>query len=102
MADSLARHFADWGAASRSLTGGGEGVTIKPLHFEDDIKPLFRERATAIRCASRFDLWSLEDVSTHASPSSSGSRPARCHATGRGPAEQIAAFRGWIDAGRPA
>jgi hypothetical protein len=36
-----------------------------PITFEQHIKPLFRERdRDAMRFS--FDLWSLEDVSTHA------------------------------------
>ena len=35
------------------------------MHFEQDIKPLFRERdRNAMQFA--FDLWSHDDVSTHA------------------------------------
>src|SRR5262245_49776766 len=42
VADSLARHFADWGATSRFATAA---ITTEeePMHFDDDIKPLFRE-----------------------------------------------------------
>ena len=44
VADSLARHFADWGATSRFETGAGAVTTEEePMHFDDDIKPLFRE-----------------------------------------------------------
>jgi hypothetical protein len=56
------------------LTDGGGATTIatdsasgpeEPLHFEENIKPLFRDRdRDSMRFA--FDLWSLDDVSTHA------------------------------------
>jgi hypothetical protein len=58
------------------LTDGGAAATIasdsaqlsgpdEPLHFEEHIKPLFRERdRDSMRFA--FDLWSVDDVSTHA------------------------------------
>ena len=37
----------------------------EPIGFEQHIKPLFRERdRDSMRSA--FDLWDLEDVSTHA------------------------------------
>jgi hypothetical protein len=35
------------------------------LHFEENIKPLFRERERDSMCFA-FDLWSLDDVSAHA------------------------------------
>ena len=48
VADSLARCFADWGAESRFVTSGGEASAIamedEPMHFDEDVKPLFRER----------------------------------------------------------
>jgi hypothetical protein len=64
-ADSLARHFADWGAVSRFATGGGVGPQIaieeEPMNFDEDVKPLFREGdRNAMRFA--FDLWSPADV----------------------------------------
>jgi hypothetical protein len=67
--NSLARHVADWGATSRFATDGGETGAIatedEPMHFGQDIKPLFRERdRNAMRFA--FNLWSHDDVSTHA------------------------------------
>src|SRR5262245_15813966 len=69
VADSLARHFADWGATSRFAADGGESAAIttenEAMHFDEDIKPLFREGdRKAMRFA--FDLWSHSDVSTHA------------------------------------
>jgi Ferritin-like len=101
VADSLARHFPDWGAASRFLTDGGGGATIEPLHFEEDIRPLFRERdRDSMRFA--FDLWSPDDVSTHADAILAQLEAGTMPCDGAWPAEQIAAFRGWIDAGKPA
>jgi hypothetical protein len=75
VADSLARHFADWGAVSRFAIGGETPRrttdsaqpldTDEPLRFEEHVKPLFRERdRDSMRFA--FDLWSPEDVSVHA------------------------------------
>ena len=109
VADSLARHFADWGAASRFLTDGGGAATIaidpahldEPLHFEEDIKPLFRERdRDSMRFA--FDLWSLDDVSTHADAILDRLEAGTMPCDGAWPAERVAVFRGWIDAGKPA
>ena len=112
VADSLARHFADWGAASRFLTDGGGAATIasdsaqlsgpdEPLHFEEHIKPLFRERdRDSMRFA--FDLWSLDDVSTHADAILDRLEAGTMPCDGAWPAERVAVFRRWIDAGKPA
>jgi hypothetical protein len=111
VADSLAQHFAEWGAASRFLTDGGGATTIatdsaqvsgpdEPLHFED-IKPLFRERdRDSMRFA--FDLWSLDDVSTHADAILERLEAGTMPCDGAWPAERVALFRRWIDAGKPA
>jgi hypothetical protein len=105
VADSLARHFADWGAASRFLTDGGGAATIaregEPMHFGQDVKPLFRDRdRDSMRFA--FDLWSLDDVSTHADAILDQLEAGTMPCDGAWPAERIAVFRGWIDAGKPA
>ena len=105
VADSLARHFADWGATSRFVTGGGEAAAIamedEPMHFEEDIKPLFRERdRDSMRFA--FDLWSLDDVSTHADAILDRLEAGTMPCDGAWPAERVAVFRRWIDAGKPA
>jgi hypothetical protein len=67
------------------------------MTFDDDIKPLFRTRdREAMRFA--FDLWSEEDVITHAEAIlrrlETGSMPC----DGAWPAEQIAYFRAWVEA----
>src|SRR5918999_376624 len=112
VADSLAQHFADWGAASRFLTDGGGATTIatdsaqasgpdEPLHFEENIKPLFRERdRDSMHFA--FDLWSLDDVSTHADAILERLEAGTMPCDGAWPAERVAVFRRWIDAGKPA
>jgi len=112
VADSLARHFADWGAASRFLTDAGGAATIasdsaqlskpdEPLHFEENIKPLFRDRdRDSMRFA--FDLWSLDDVSTHADAILDRLEAGTMPCDGAWPAERVAVFRQWVDAGKPA
>ena len=105
VADSLARHFADWGATSRFTTGGGEvaasAMEDEPMHFEQDIKPLFREGDRhAMRFA--FDLWSLDDVSTHADAILSRLEAGTMPCDGAWPAERVAVLQRWIDAGKPA
>jgi Ferritin-like len=105
VADSLARHFADWGATSRFVTGGDVTAAIameeEPMHFEQDVKPLFRERdRNSMRFA--FDLWSRDDVSTHADAILERLDAGTMPCDGAWPAERVAVFRRWIDAGKPA
>ncbi len=103
--DALAGHFADWRAVSRFATGGGKAGAIatekEPVHFEEDIKPLFRE---SDRDAMRFalDLWSHDDVSTHADAIVDRLEAGTMPCDGAWPAERVAVFRRWIDAGKPA
>jgi hypothetical protein len=94
------------------LTDGGGAATIasdsaqlsgpdEPLHFEEHIKPLFRERdRDSMRFA--FDLWSVDDVSTHADAILGQLEAGTMPCDGAWPAERVAVFRGWIDAGKPA
>ena len=105
VADSLARHFADWGAESRFATNGREAAAIamenEPMHFDGDVKPLFRERdRDSMRFA--FDLWSLDDVATHADAILDRLEAGTMPCDGAWPAERVAVFRRWIDAGKPA
>jgi ferritin-like protein len=103
--DSLARHFADWGATSRFAPAGDQAAPIamkdEPMAFEDDIKPLFRERdRDSMRFA--FDLWSADDVSTNADAILERLEAGTMPCDGAWPAERVAVFRRWIDAGKPA
>src|SRR5262249_49174936 len=67
----------------------------------EDVKPLFRERdREAMRFA--FDLWSAEDVSTHADSILGRLAAGTMPCDGAWPAEQVEVFRQWIDAGKPA
>ena len=105
VADSLARHFADWGAESRFVTTGGEAAAIamedEPMHFDEDVKPLFRERDRDSMRRS-FDLWSHDDVATHADAILDRLQAGTMPCDGAWPAERVAVFRSWIDAGKPA
>ena len=105
VADSIAGHFADWGATSRFVTGAHEAAAVtteeEPMHFEEDVKPLFREGdRKAMRFA--FDLWSLDDVSTHADTILDRLEAGTMPCDGAWPADRVAVFRRWIDAGKPA
>ena len=105
VADSLAAHFGDWGAASRFTTRHEVNPIMpgpdEPIGFEQQIKPLFRERdRDSMRF--RFDLWSLEDVSTHANAILHRLDAGTMPCDGAWPAERVAVFRRWIDVGKPA
>jgi len=68
--------------------------------FERDIKPLFRDSDRSAM-SKAFDLWSADDVASHgdaiAARLSDGSMPC----DGPWPAEQVATFKKWLDAGGP-
>ena len=71
------------------------------MHFDDDVKPLFRERdREAMRFA--FDLWSYDDVSAHAEAILGRLEAGTMPCDSAWPADRIATFRSWIDAGKPA
>jgi len=114
VADSLGRHFGDWGAVSRfaahepagKSTSAGDALTDRTeqmgdrTSYEQDIRPLFRDRD--IRSMSfAFDLSSYEDVRANAEAIygrlAAGSMPC----DGRWPAEDVERFRTWIDSGSP-
>ena len=115
VADSLAGHFADWGAASRftahkptntESTAAAETATERKEQMGDqvtyaqDIRQLFRDRD--IRDMSfAFDLSSYDDVRAHAEAIyeklAAGSMPC----DGPWPAKDVERFRAWIDNGSP-
>jgi CDGSH-type Zn-finger protein/truncated hemoglobin YjbI len=71
----------------------------EPLGFEQDIKPLFRERdRKSMKFA--FDLWFFEDVSTHAEGILQRLQDGSMPCDGAWPAERIAVFRRWIEEGK--
>jgi hypothetical protein len=62
---------------------------------------VFRERdRDSMRFA--FDLWSLDDVSTHAHAILDRLEAGTMPCDGAWPAERVAVFRRWNDAGKPA
>ena len=71
------------------------------MHFDEDIKPLFRERDRDAMRRS-FDLWALDDVATHADAILDRLEAGTMPCDGAWPAERVADFRRWIDAGKPA
>jgi hypothetical protein len=69
----------------------------QPMHFEQDLKPLFRATA-AMRGASPSSSGPMTTYPPTPTGSSAGSVP--CDRAR--PAERLAVFRQWIDAGMPA
>jgi hypothetical protein len=72
------------------------------LSFERDVRPLFRERDRgSMLDVANFDLWVRDDVAEHSQAIlerlENGSMP--CDQSW--PAERIAVFRRWMDAGMP-
>jgi hypothetical protein len=71
------------------------------ISFEQDIKPLFREHdRTAMIWA--FDLWSYDDVNTHAGEILSRIEDGSMPCDSRWPTERIESFRRWKDGGKAA
>jgi hypothetical protein len=73
----------------------------EPISFEQDIKPLFRERDRE-SMKQAFDLWSRDDVAGSSDAILGRLRDGTMPCDGAWPEEQIAAFQRWVDAGMPA
>src|SRR3954471_20720181 len=81
-------------------TRGGRAEPDAPFVIEHR-EALFRERdRNAMRFA--FDLWSHDDVSTHADAILGRLEAGTMPCDGAWPAERVALFRQWIDAGKGA
>ncbi len=73
------------------------GETVR---FEDHVKPLFRTHdRDSMR--SHFDLWSYDDVSTHADAIVGRVRAGTMPCDGAWPDAKVDVFQRWIDAGKP-
>jgi hypothetical protein len=76
-------------------------ATGESISFEQDIKPLFRDRDRQ-SMSFRFDLWSYDDVARLSDAIlarlSDGSMPC----DGAWDDDRIALFQSWIAAGKPA
>ena len=73
----------------------------EPISFEQDIKPLFRERDRE-SMKQAFDLWSRDDVARSSDAILGRLRDGSMPCDGAWPDEQIGAFQRWVDAGMPA
>jgi hypothetical protein len=75
-------------------------ATDKPISFDQDIKPLFREHdRDAMKWA--FDLWSHGDVTANRDEILERLQDGSMPCDGAWPADGIAAFRAWMEAGSP-
>lgn len=71
--------------------------------FEQDIKPLFRERDRGTMLSvAKFDLWKHEDVVHHSQAILGRLEDGSMPCDRPWPDDQIAQFRRWVDAGMAA
>lgn len=68
--------------------------------FTAQIKPLFRE-GDRRSMQFRFDLWSYDDVSTHADAILGQLQAGTMPCDGAWPADQVALFVRWVESGKP-
>jgi hypothetical protein len=72
----------------------------KPVSFETDIKPLFRERDRQ-SMLSHFDLWSHDDVSEHGDAILAQLQSGTMPCDGAWPEAQVDLFHRWAENGKP-
>ena len=76
----------------------GEG-----LSFENDLKPLFRERdRTTMLSVASFDLWERDDVASNSQAILARLVQGSMPCDGAWPDDRVELFRRWIEAGMPA
>ena len=68
------------------------------LSFEEHIRPLFREQDRASMTFA-FDLWSHDDVSTHAEAILNRLQQGTMPCDGAWSDDRIAIFEAWVEAG---
>jgi hypothetical protein len=73
-------------------------ATEPSASFETDIKPLFREKDRAAMLRA-FDLWSFDDVRTHAEQIAKRLQNGSMPCDGAWPAEDVTKFADWISSG---
>ena len=82
------------------MSTGGEGE--RPS-FEQNVKPLFRERdRSTMLSVAKFDLWKRDDVAEHSDVILGRLEDGSMPCDQAWPDDQVALFRRWIDAGKPA
>jgi hypothetical protein len=70
----------------------------RPLSFERDIKPLFRDKDRSSMLKA-FDLWSFTDVAAHQDAILEQLRSGHMPCDGAWPAEKVSTFADWISEG---
>lgn len=72
------------------------------LSFEDDVRPLFRERdrSTMLEVA-KFDLWKHEDVVEHSTAILGRIEDGSMPCDQAWPVDQVALLRRWVEGGMP-
>jgi hypothetical protein len=71
----------------------------QPVLFESQVKPLFRDRDRQ-SMQSQFDLWSHDDVSTHADAILARLQDGSMPCDGAWPQAQIDVFQRWVEGGK--
>jgi hypothetical protein len=86
--------------AARRQENGVTDEINGPAGFETHIKPMFREHDRQAM-ASRFDLWSHDDVSQHADAILTRLRDGTMPCDGSWPPAQVDLFQRWVENGMP-
>ena len=77
--------------------------THEQVSFEQDVRPLFRERDRgSMREVADFDLWSRDDVAEHSQAILERLEDGSMPCDQPWPDERIALFRRWVEGGMPA
>jgi hypothetical protein len=74
-------------------------ATSADVHFDSDIKPLFREQDRQ-SMSFRFDLWSYKDVSHNADRILERLRGGSMPCDGPWPADRVDLFERWVREGK--
>lgn len=70
--------------------------------FENDVKPLFRERDRgSMLSVAQFDLWSRDDVAEHSQEILQRLEDGSMPCDEAWPEERVTIFRQWVGAGMP-
>jgi predicted ester cyclase len=72
----------------------------EPVHFDPHVRSLFRERdRQSMKFA--FDLWSYDDVTTHAAGILERVRAGSMPCDAAWPQDRVEVFQRWVDSGKP-
>jgi hypothetical protein len=78
------------------------GGASEGLSFEQNVKPLFRERdRSTMLSVAKFDLWKRDDVAEHSDAILGRLEDGSMPCDQAWPDDQVSLFRRWIDAGKP-